>query len=155
MKSKYLLLVLTIVTCSAPLKSLAQQAAAELPVLTLEDAVSIALKNNRLVKNSVLEAQKYDFRVSTSRSRRLPQFQVSVLGGELVHSFDFTFDQGVFGTYPGVGPIPGNRTKIRTPARFTTYTTGALDQPITQQYKIGLGIRATEIARQIAKEDVR
>jgi outer membrane protein TolC len=78
-----------------------------------------------------------------------------VLGGELMHSFDFTFDQGTFGTYPNVGPIPGNKTKIRNPARFTTYITGALDQPITQQYRIGLAIRATELGRMIAREDVR
>ena len=31
----------------------------------------------------------------------------------------------------------------------------ASDQPLTQQYKIGLGIRATEIGREIAREDVR
>jgi outer membrane protein TolC len=121
----------------------------------LDDAVSLALSNNRLVKNAALEAQKFDYRVSTARSRRLPQSQFAVLGGELMHSFDFTFDQGAFGTYPGVGPIPGNKTKIRQPARFTTYVTGALDQPITQQYKIGLGIRATELGRLIAREDVR
>jgi outer membrane protein TolC len=30
-----------------------------------------------------------------------------------------------------------------------------LDEPILQQYKIGLAIRATELGRQIAKEDVR
>lgn len=127
----------------------------EAPVLTLDDAVSIALNNNRLVKNSALEAQKYDFRLSTAKTRRLPQFQFAVLGGELMHSFDFTFDQGVFGTYPGVGPIPGNKTTIRNPARFTSYMTGSLDQPVTQQYKIGLGIHMTELARLIAKEDVR
>jgi outer membrane protein TolC len=127
----------------------------EAPVLTLEDAVSLALSNNRLVKNSALEAQKYDFRVSTARTRRLPQFQFASLGGELMHSFDFTFDQGAFGTYPGVGPIPGKQTTIRQPARFTMYTTGAIDQPITQQYKIGLAIRATELGRLIAREDVR
>ena len=129
--------------------------AVEAPLLTLDDAVSLALSNNRLVKNAALEAQKYDFRVSTARTRRLPQFQFAVLGGELMHSFDFTFDQGAFGTYPGVGPIPGKKTTIRQPARFTTYTTGAIDQPITQQYKIGLGIRATELGRLIAHEDVR
>lgn len=125
------------------------------PLLSLDDALSLALSNNRLVKNSSLEAEKYDFRLSTARSRRLPQFQFAVLGGELMHSFDFTYDQGAFGTYPGVGPIPGTKTKIRNPARFTTYTTGALDQPLTQQYKIGLGIRVAELGRQIAREDVR
>jgi outer membrane protein len=133
----------------------ASPTAVEAPLLTLDDAVSLALSNNRLVKNSALEAQKYDFRVSTARSRRLPQFQFATLGGELMHSFDFTFDQGVFGTYPGVGPIPGSKTTIRNPARFTTYVTGALDQPITQQYKIGLAIHATELGRLIAREDVR
>ena len=125
------------------------------PLLTLDDAVSIALDNNRLVKISALEAQKFDFRVSTVRSRRLPQFQFATLGGELMHSFDFTFDQGTFGTYPATGPIPGTKTKIRNPARFTTYITGNADQPLLQQYKIGLGIRATELGREIAREDVR
>jgi outer membrane protein TolC len=124
-------------------------------LLTLDDAVSLALSNNRLVKNSVLEAQKFDFRVSTIRSRRLPQFQFAALGGELLHSFDFTFDQGVFGTYPNVGPIPGSNTKIRNPARFTTYLTGNADLPLLQQYKIGLGIHAIELGRGIAREDVR
>lgn len=128
---------------------------AQAPLLTLEDAVSAALENNRLVKNSALEAQKYDFRVSTARSRRLPQFQFGVLAGELLHSFDFTFDKGVFGTDSNGSPIPGSKTKIRNPARFTTYATAAFDQPITQQYKIGLAIRATELGRDIALEDVR
>ncbi len=146
------------VTCPAILAAQRQSAPAadtDAPLLTLDDAVSIALTNNRLVKNSVLEAQKFDFRVSTARTRRLPQFQFAVLGGELLHSFDFTFEPGVFGTYPNVGPIPGTKTKINNPARFTTYITGAFDQPITQQYKIGLGIHLTELGREIAREDVR
>ena len=125
------------------------------PLLTLDDAVSFALTNNRLVKNSALEAEKYDFRVDTARTRRLPQFQFAVLGGELMHSFDFTFDQGVFGTYPGVGPIPSTKTKITNPARFTTYVTGALDQPLTQQYRIGLSIHLTDLARKLSREQVR
>ena len=60
--------------------------------------------NNRLVKNSALEAQKYDFQVSTMRSRRLPHFQFSVLGGELLQPFDFsTFAKGAFGPIQGSG----------------------------------------------------
>jgi outer membrane protein len=155
MKPTRLLLLLTIVSCSLQIRLLAQKATQDAPLLTLDEAVSLALQGNRLVKNSQLEAQKYDFRVSTIRSRRLPQFQFSALGGEMLHSFNYTFDQGVFGTYPGVGPIPGTQTTIHNAAQFTTYLTGAFDQPLTQQYKIGLGIRATELGRDIAKEDVR
>jgi outer membrane protein TolC len=32
---------------------------------------------------------------------------------------------------------------------------GSIDQPLSQLYKIGLGVRATELGREIAKEDVR
>ena len=133
----------------------AQPTEAEAPLFTLEDAVSLALSNNRLVKNSVLEAQKFDFRVNTARSQRLPHSQLAVLGGELLQPFDFSFRKGVFGTYPNIGPVPGNNAKIHNPAQFTTYLTGGIDEPLTQQYKIGLGIRATEIGRDIAHEDIR
>ncbi len=160
MQAKYLIVFSLMIAVASSARVQAQRRPgsaqdAEAPLLTLEDAVSLALSDNRLVKNSALEAQKFDSRVSTARSRRLPQFHVAVLGGELLNSADFTFDRGAFGTYPSTGPIPQSETKIRTPRRFATYTTGALDQPITQQYKIGLGIRATELGRDIAQEDVR
>ena len=155
MKSNHFALLLAILVFASPIGSLAQQATQDVPLLTLDDAVSIALSNNRVVKNSVLEAQKYDFQVSTIRSRRLPHFQFSVLGGELLQPFDFTFAKGVFGTYPGTGPVPSTNAKVHTPAQLTAYMTGGMDVPLSQQYKIGLGIRATELGREIAKEDVR
>jgi len=155
MKSKQLTLLLTILAFVSPIGSFAQQGTQEVPLLTLDDAVSIALSNNRLVKNSALEAQKYDFQVSTMRSKRLPHFQFSVLGGELLQPFDFTFAKGTFGTYPSTGPIPSTDAKVHTPARLTAFLNGSIDQPLTQQYKIGLGIRATELGRDIAREDVR
>ncbi len=159
MKSTLLLMVFILCALAWPLPSTAQDQPSNTEtqafVLTLDDAVTLALQQNRLVKNSALEAEKYDFQVSTARSRRKPQFQFSMLGGELLQPFDFTFQKGVFGTYPVVGPIPGTNAKIHTPAVFTTYLTGSIDQPLTQQYKIGLGIRATELGRDIAREDVR
>lgn len=158
-KWKRLLLIVSLLAGTFPEMTFGQQQVSsgdvDAPVLTLDNAVTLALQSNRLVKNAVLEAQKNDFQVSTARSRRKPQFQFSMLGGELLHSFDFTFDRGVFGTYPGVGPIPGTNAKVHTPAVFTTYLTGSIDQPLTQQYKIGLGIHATELGRDIAREDVR
>lgn len=157
---KRALVIFLLLAIAYPATVLAQReatssAASLPPLLTMDDAVSLSLSNNRLVKNSALEAQKFDFRVSTARSRRLPQFQFAALGGELMHSFDFTYAPGSFGTDANGRPIPSTESKIRNPARFTTYITGAFDQPITQQHKIGLGIRATELGRQIAREDVR
>ncbi len=154
MKSNHLVLLLTILVFASPLGLFAQQGAQDVPLLTLDDAVSIALANNRLVKNSALEAQKYDFQVSTMRSKRLPHFQFAALGGELLQPFDFTFAKGVFGTNQGA-PIPSTDAKVHTPARLTASLNGSIDLPLLQQYKIGLGIRATELGREIAKEDVR
>jgi len=159
MKHKCLSLVFVLCALAWPMPSSAQEqtsnADTEASLLTLDEAVTLALQHNRLVKNSVLETQKYDFEVSTARSRRKPQFQFTMLGGELLHPFDFTFPTGSFGTYPGIGPIPSANAKIHTPAVFTTYITANADQPLTQQYKIGLGIHLTELGRDIAREDVR
>ena len=159
MRSKYLSVIFLVCAITLPMASSAQEQIsdpdAQAPVLTLDEAVSLALQHNRLVKNSVLEVQKYDFQVSTARSRRKPQFQFTMLGGELLQPFDFTFPAGSFGTYPGIGPIPSANSKIHTPAVFTTYITANADQPLTQQYKIGLGIHLTELGREVAREDVR
>jgi outer membrane protein len=159
MRFKYLAVIFIAWALALPMALSAQEQISnddtQEPILTLDEAVTLALQHNPLVKNSVLEAQKYDFQVSTARSRRKPQFQFTMLGGELLHPFDFTFPAGSFGTYPGIGPIPSTNAKIHTPAVFTTYLTGSIDQPLTQQYKIGLGIRATELGRDIAREDVR
>jgi outer membrane protein TolC len=158
MRFKYLTMIFLAYALVWPIASPAQEQSngdAQVPLLTLDEAVTLALQQNRLVKNSALEAQKYDFQVSTARSRRKPQFQFTMLGGELLHPFDFTFPAGSFGTYPGIGPIPSTNAKIHTPAVFTTYITANADQPISQQYKIGLGIHMTELGRDVAREDVR
>ncbi len=156
---KHYFLVLAMLIFAVPVQLTAQGEASssdlEAPLLTLDDALSLALQNNYLVKNSQLERQKYDFQVATARSKRLPHFQFSSLGGELLQPFDFTFAKGVFGTYPGIGSIPSANAEVHTPARLTAFLNGSIDQPVTQQYKVGLGIRATELGRDIAKEEVR
>jgi outer membrane protein TolC len=117
------------------------------PVMAVDEAVSIALANNRLIRNASLEAEKYEFRISSTRSRRLPEFNISVL--------NFTFQRGVFGVFPGIGPVPAVNTNIRTPARLNTLAMGLINQPITQQYRIGLGLQAQKLGREISREDVR
>jgi len=159
MKFNHLFLILLVIVNVWPSALLAQQqaaaSAAQTPLLTLDDAVSIALQSNRLVKNSSLEARKYDFRVDTAKTRRLPQFQFAVLGGQLLRPFNYTIPAGTFGTYASTGPIPSTEAKIHNPSQFVTYTTAAFDQPLSQQYKIHLAIRAIELGSEIAKEDVR
>ena len=80
MKFTSLLMVFILWALTWPMASSAQERASsgdtEAPVLTLDEAVTLALQNNWLVKNSVLEAQKYDFQVSTARSSRSEERRV-------------------------------------------------------------------------------
>jgi cobalt-zinc-cadmium efflux system outer membrane protein len=142
-----------------PARSLAQDGATsqelDEPLLTLDEAVSLALDNNRQVKHAALEAEKTEHQVNVVRSRRLPQFQFGVLAGSLLKPFDFTFPAGSFGTYPETGPIPATDAKIRTEAQFTTSITAAIDQPLSQLYELNLGVKATELGREIAREGLR
>ena len=123
--------------------------------LSLDDAVSLALANNRLVKNSSLEAEKYDFRVNTVRSRRLPHFQFSTLGGQLLAPFNFTFRRAYSAPIQELVRYPRRMRRCILPAQFATFTTAGLDEPLTQQYKIHLGIRDANWRRDVAREDVR
>jgi outer membrane protein len=159
MKYKSLSVIFILCALACPLPSTAQDQPSntdtQAPVLTLDEAVSLALQHNRLVKNSVLEAQKYDFRVHTALSQRKPQFHVSILGGELLNSFNFTIPAGSLGTFASTGPVPATNAKIHNAAVPTAFINASVAQPLTQQYKIGLGIHATELGRDIAREDVR
>src|SRR5262249_2719108 len=87
--------------------------------LTLEEAIALALRDNRQVKNAALEVEKFDYRISAAKTHRLPEFKISALSSQLLSSLDFKFDRGVFGNYPTVGPIPAQDTVINTPRRPT------------------------------------
>jgi len=154
------LLVLLLMSVASPVVLLAQESPAaspefEAPLLTLDEAVSLALSDNRSLKNSALEVLKSDELLAIARSKRLPHFHFDVLAGSLLQPFDFTFPAGSFGSYPGTGPIPGTDAKITTPAQFTTVATAALDQPLTQLRKINLGIDLNELGSEIAHEELR
>jgi outer membrane protein TolC len=154
------LLVLLLLSAASPVVLPAQESPtappeSEAPLLTLDEAVSLALGNNRSVKHTALDVLKSDELVAIARSRRYPQFHFDVLAGSLLQPFDFTFPAGSFGTYPGIGPIPGTDAKITTPAQFTTFATAALDQPLTQLRKINLGIELHELGSEIAGEELR
>jgi len=153
--SAFLLVLFTVPPMALAQERPASSQDADAPVLTLDEAISLALQSNRLVKNAVLEAEKQNFRVNAARTRRLPSVQIGVLGGQLLHAFDFTFPAGAFGTYAETGPIPSTEAKVNTPSQFTTFMTGNIDFPLVNQYKIGLGIHTTELGRDIAREDVR
>src|SRR5206468_5055085 len=53
------------------------------------------------------------------------------------------------------GPIPGEDTTLESSSKNSTLAHASIDQPLSQLYKIGLGVRVKELARQIAAEQSR
>src|SRR5450432_1233330 len=93
--------------------------AQEPEVMTLSQAVSLALRQNRTVRAAELETRRIAERIAIERTRLLPALSTWALGGQLLTRPSIRFDPGVLGTYPNTGPIPGTRTDItsgRVPA---------------------------------------
>lgn len=124
-------------------------------VMTLEQAISIALENNRSIVNANLELDKARHDVAAARTHRLPTFKSYVLGARQLSHTDLIFEKGVLGTIDGVGPIPSEDTTITSPARFSALVINDVTQPISQLHKIGLGIKQAELSAELASERLR
>lgn len=124
-------------------------------VLTLEEAVALALQHNRLVQNAEIEKEKYEDKLAAAKTRRLPAFSLYTLGAQQLSEINFEFQQGVFGTFPGIGPIPSENTALTTPRQPTAVIMGQVTQPLSQQYRIGLNLAQLKLGREIAEEQVR
>jgi outer membrane protein TolC len=125
------------------------------PLLTVDDAVAIAMKDNRRVQSSGLEVHRAEEGTAAARTQRLPQFNLYLLGGESLRPIDFTIPRGVLGVYPGIGPIPAQASTIQTPQTFTALVLGQVTQPLSQLWKVKLGILESRIGEDLAQEQLR
>lgn len=117
--------------------------------LTVEQAVTIAIERNPSLRTAQLDAEKATDNLAAFRTRRLPSVKWTTLGGQLLTKPSVTFDQGVFGTYPGVGPIPGQETKVDIARKPTALIFGQVLQPLSQQYRLGLGVKILTLDQQL------
>lgn len=124
-------------------------------VLTLSDAVALAVKENRNVQISTLDVAKASEVVAETKTARLPQFSAYILGGESLTPIDFNIPKGALGVYPNVGPIPAQNSNISTPQNFNGLIFLSAAQPVTQLRKIGLAIRESHVGEELAQESLR
>jgi outer membrane protein TolC len=139
----------TLLLGSLALVAPAQEATSSPETLTVDQAVRHAFQKNPTLRTAELDVEKAGDDLSAFRTRRLPSIKWNVLGGQLLTKPTVNFDRGVFGTYPGVGPIPGDDTKVHIPRRPTAFMFGQILQPLSQQYRLGLGVKGLELGRQI------
>ena len=156
MGNRIICLLAIIILTAGPASVPAQQSgatAAEL--LTLDQAIALALRDNREVKNAQLGVGKAEDDVAAAQTYRLPKIEFNALAGQQLISPDFTFTKGVLGNYANVGPIPDRDVKMSTPSRPTAILFGQVTQPLSQLHRIRLNIKQAALSTDIAREQLR
>jgi outer membrane protein len=145
--------ILLVAGCSIVQASAIEESSAD--VLTVDQAVQIALANNRSLKIVSLNVDSSKEKLAAEKTRRLPAFNTYILASQVLQPFSFTVPAGQFGTYPGIGPIPATTTPITTPSQPTAYVFATASQPLLTLYKINLHIHGQELSVAQAAQKVR
>lgn len=130
---------------------------AQEPVLSLSEAIQIALMNNRPAKISQLDIGKAQWQLAATKTKRFPSFSAYLFGSGNLTSPTFTFPAGTFHTPPSPGfpngqPVPATDTKINLSQGFTGYTIDNIAQPLTQLYEINLAIQEQKLEVDLSRE---
>ena len=140
-------LMLAILLCGSPfLKS---------QTLSLDDAIKAAEANNRSVLSAELEKKKAFDEIDVASTQRLPIFSVTALGSRTLSHLGLTLERGSLGVYPTIGPIPGRTTTLQSGLGGAGIFFANIAEPLTQHYKIGLGIQLARVGAEAAKEQIR
>ena len=133
----------------------AQEPAHGVEVLTLEQAVALAVKSNRSIQSAALQVRRSEEKVGAAKADRLPALSFQALAGRMITPIRITFPEGALGTFPATGPIPAQDTVVEAPKTTSAFLMTTLAQPLSQLYKIGLGVRLNELSRAIDREKLR
>jgi outer membrane protein TolC len=124
------------------------------PLLTLDEATRIASGTNRDIQISKLEIVKAQETVAEAKTNYLPKLDANILAGAPLQPLNFRVPAGSFGTYPGIGPIPGKDSNIHSPVRFSAFVNSSAAQPLTQLFKVNLAVKQARLGIELAKEGV-
>ena len=123
--------------------------------LTLEQALAMALQNNRGIQSSALDVRKAQDKVNANRTRQFPGISLYALGAQQLRSFDFTLTKGVLGTYSGVGPLPGEDVHLKTPLEPSGMFIGRVVQPLSSLIRIRRNLDTLTTGVELAHEQTR
>jgi outer membrane protein TolC len=94
-------------------------------------------------------------RTAALRTRRLPVLSLEAYEGGWLDDLEFTIPAGSLGNVPPIGTFPAQDATLTVPDDQGGVLMASVSQPLTQQHKIGLGLKVSELDRQIAQEVLR
>ena len=124
-------------------------------VLTLEQAIEIAIGQNPNLQSSALEIQKAEDKLKATATHRLPSFNLNVLGSQQLQPYEFTIEKGVLGDYASTGPLPANDVHLKSPTQPGGLMTAKVSQPLTSLIRIRRNLDSLKTGVEIASEQTR
>jgi outer membrane protein TolC len=125
----------------------------DLPELTLEQAVELAVANNSSLKTASLETQLAADDLAANRTKRFASTQVTALGAQLVTKPSVTFPAGSLGVYSATGPIPSTNRTIEIARKPAGTVNVSVAQPLSTQYQLHLQLKALELGLEGTRQD--
>ena len=126
---------------------------ANIPELTLEEAIRQAVANNSSLKNASLETSRAADDLAAQRTRRFANTQLTALGAQLITKPSVTFPEGSLGVYSATGPIPATNQKIEIARKPAGTVNVSVAQPLSTQYQLHLQLKALELGLEGTRQD--
>src|SRR6201996_6255437 len=126
---------------------LGQETQSPVPVLSLSQAIEIAVEHNRPVNMAKLEIVKSKWEVAQTRTKRFPAITTYLFASGDITNPKFTFPANLFNN-----PLPQT---LKLSNGITGLASAQVAQPLSQLYQIHLAIREQELSADLAAEQYR
>jgi outer membrane protein TolC len=124
-----------------------------LPELTLEQALELALANNSSLKTASLDTLRAADDLAANKTRRFANTQVTALGAQLVTKPSVTYPAGSLGVYSATGPIPATNQTVEIPRKPVGIVNVLVAQPLSTQYQLHLKLKALALGVEGTRQD--
>src|SRR5258708_1429206 len=119
--------------------------------LTLDQVIDLALHDNHAMKIAKLEVERADEDISATKTSRFPALHMyTSVSGNLAKN-ELKVPNPANNLFPGLGPFFTLNERRKPTAIFAA----SVIEPLTQQYRIGLNIKAQRVSREMAQAKLR
>jgi outer membrane protein len=125
--------------------------AEEPPVLSLSQAIRIALDNNRPVAIAKLDILKSQWQVAQTKSKRFPAINTYLFASGNITSPTFNFPAGILETI-GATPNPSKNVNVPLSKGITGIASVQVAQPLSQLYQIHLAVRLQQLSTDLSSQ---
>jgi outer membrane protein len=131
----------------AGMLSRGQEPSGDLPVLSLAQAVQIAVENNRPVNMAKLDIVKSKWEVAQTKTKRFPAITTYLFASIDITNPTFTFPSDSFDNQ--------QPQKLKLSDGITGTASVQVAQPLSQLYQIHLAVREQELSTDLATQQYR